>query len=476
MAANDFQRICLPPLSSSPEPGLNHNPGQSALPHQGSHAYRRIRPEPNARPHDTGLSKDELDMAERLVKRTAITERERKSYGSNERAARRLTKAWTMKNRDCRRRYCPEFDLKSPVYCPVVSLDKALKQFDRVKATGHIQFFDKKNRKFAYLFRYDQANYESLLESDQLFSAAQARSHKRGVYDNRHWGVWAEYGNGEKLQPGWKPPHNTAEYQKDIDAGLVEPWMKLNRKLLHELDNALRFEFLDQYISGRNHTFHQKTDPLPCAWHGMAINRGMQGDASLAHYDYKDNPNFPNAIVPYGEWTGGDLILWEARLVIEVPPGWSLLFLGKLIRHQVCPIVTGTRNVLDFFAHKSDWDARKRLHELRGKEDRRPGTLRKQRQAAKRVAAASAVQPNKQNASIRKESQVATPGDASNATGAADDAQKGKRKNETGKGNGAGSARPPKRARRLSRGQAAKHTSSMAQAPIEISSEGGEGS
>lgn len=49
---------------------------------------------------------------------------------------------------------------------------------------------------------------------------------------------------------------------------------------------------------------------------------------ALGHYDYK---------------TGGHLVLWDLRLVIEFPPGSTICIPSSLIRHSNLPIQDGKR-------------------------------------------------------------------------------------------------------------------------------------
>lgn len=57
-------------------------------------------------------------------------------------------------------------------------------------------------------------------------------------------------------------------------------------------------------------------------WTGAAINQSMTSDSILqAHQDWKDCKSAPNAVVLYGDYEGGDLILWQAKCILELRPG-----------------------------------------------------------------------------------------------------------------------------------------------------------
>ncbi|RPB24193.1 hypothetical protein L211DRAFT_214426 [Terfezia boudieri ATCC MYA-4762] len=69
-------------------------------------------------------------------------------------------------------------------------------------------------------------------------------------------------------------------------------------------------------------------------WSGAAINQQITPDSILQHHqDWKDIRSLPNAVIPYGNYQGGDLVLWQAKCIIELQPGDVLLFMGSLLCH-----------------------------------------------------------------------------------------------------------------------------------------------
>lgn len=77
------------------------------------------------------------------------------------------------------------------------------------------------------------------------------------------------------------------------------------------------------------------------------------------HQDWKnmkDIQSVPNAVVPYGDYDGRDLVLWQAKYVIELRPGDALLFMGSLICHGNTKITRGVRNSVNLFTHQSNID------------------------------------------------------------------------------------------------------------------------
>jgi len=70
-------------------------------------------------------------------------------------------------------------------------------------------------------------------------------------------------------------------------------------------------------------------------WAGVAINEQMTPHSTLqAQQDWKDIRSVPNAVVPYGDYDGGDLVLWQAKCIMELGPGDAILFMGSLICHD----------------------------------------------------------------------------------------------------------------------------------------------
>lgn len=97
-------------------------------------------------------------------------------------------------------------------------------------------------------------------------------------------------------------------------------------------------------------------------WAGLVINEN-QVAAGEPHKDQEDARKGFNCVVPWGTWTGGDLLLWELKKRVEVREGQAVFFRGSLITHDVCNI-NGIRHGVDFFTHQGllDMDKNKRLH------------------------------------------------------------------------------------------------------------------
>ena len=86
-------------------------------------------------------------------------------------------------------------------------------------------------------------------------------------------------------------------------------------------------------------------------WHGLAINEAQSQSGKL-HKDYADAKEAYNCIIPYGDWQGGEVILWDLKKKVELKEGQALIFQGRIIMHNAWRI-EGSRNSVDLFIHES---------------------------------------------------------------------------------------------------------------------------
>ena len=138
-------------------------------------------------------------------------------------------------------------------------------------------------------------------------------------------------------------------------------WIEKNTGLWKYLGDRLKLIFPEAYNKLTNITLPAPLKLLCHPWAGVAINQQMTPDSTLQHHqDWKDIKSAPNAVVPYGVWEGGDLVLWQANCIVELIPGDALLFMGSLICHGNNKIKGGIRNSVNLFTHKSNVDWVKR--------------------------------------------------------------------------------------------------------------------
>ena len=109
-------------------------------------------------------------------------------------------------------------------------------------------------------------------------------------------------------------------------------------------------------------------------WHGVAINQN-QTVSGGAHRDTNDSIEGFNCFVPYGNWQGGDLLLWELRKRVELREGEALFFRGSIILHN-CWNISGSRNSVNLFTHESvlKMDAKRKAHDHRDIDSKRSKT------------------------------------------------------------------------------------------------------
>ncbi|RPB18298.1 hypothetical protein L211DRAFT_767917, partial [Terfezia boudieri ATCC MYA-4762] len=128
-------------------------------------------------------------------------------------------------------------------------------------------------------------------------------------------------------------------------------WIERNKSLWRYLRDCLKLIFPEAYNKLTNITLPDPLQLLYYPWSGAAINQQMTPNSILQHHqDWKDIHSAPNAVVPYGDYDRGDLVLWQAK-ILELRPGDALLFMGSLICHGNTKITRGVRNSVNLFTH-----------------------------------------------------------------------------------------------------------------------------
>jgi hypothetical protein len=79
----------------------------------------------------------------------------------------------------------------------------------------------------------------------------------------------------------------------------------------------------------------------------------MTGEGGIVLKDGKDFGM--NCVVPWVEFTGGDVVLMELKKKIEVRAGDAFFFRGECITHKI-EAVHRVRELADFFTHKNMLD------------------------------------------------------------------------------------------------------------------------
>jgi hypothetical protein len=207
---------------------------------------------------------------------------------------------------------------------------------------NHHAIIDQHGEILGYRFRIKHELLNTLDETTAALPPARVNARNRGDYPTRHYSVWRDYST---------IPFESAEYRKDLPAS--KEWCDKNKKLFHDLSEALRmispmtyvrYRGAQPYLKAR-HNLH----PLCGIWFGVAINQLVTGSTGT-HLDFGDWGY--NCVVPWGQYTGGGLVLWQLEMIVELEPGDAFFFMGLLIAHNVGEI-EGVRNSIDLFCHKN---------------------------------------------------------------------------------------------------------------------------
>lgn len=193
----------------------------------------------------------------------------------------------------------------------------------------------------------------------------------RGVHRVQHLGTWVGYNEDSK-------PMKTKETREldEREGRAAEKFLGRIEKLVRDVTNDHRL--LEPHEHARALGVAEKMrkkfgiGPGFNGWFGGAVVQGMTGEeASEVHRDRKDFGL--TCLVPWGQYTGGNLVLVQLGLKIVLKPGDVFFFRSALIAHQVEEVV-GMRGVLTLFTHANVFDnvdrqlalAREKWERLRG--------------------------------------------------------------------------------------------------------------
>ena len=182
------------------------------------------------------------------------------------------------------------------------------------------------------ILSHEEEFIQSQPDGEGYESPGPSDPHKRGAFRVRHWGVWADYGKEFRM---------TKQLEEDLAFGA--PWLAANQGLFQEVSNVLRMVDPDQYIHCRN-DFKEKMaevdgpdgnplQPAAGVWHALAVNLNQVGVGVKTHVDWKDTKSVFNCLIPWGNWTGGDLVLWPLKMRIQILEGEGFFFLGAITAH-----------------------------------------------------------------------------------------------------------------------------------------------
>jgi len=146
----------------------------------------------------------------------------------------------------------------------------------------------------------------------------------RGTRRTRYYCVWSPYA---------KTPFVSKELQEDGDAGL--DFLRKNVDLWNHLSDVLAGIAPSAYKTFLRYPLPNKLQRFCTAWAGCAANIGTLDPVQTeAHRDVKESKFGYSCIVTAGDFTGGALICYELKLIIELPPGSCFFFPDSLITHS----------------------------------------------------------------------------------------------------------------------------------------------
>ena len=218
---------------------------------------------------------------------------------------------------------------------------------------------DNTGRILAYKFQVPIAMIETVNNSATKLPHANIETHQRGEYERVHYALWAD------SSPTIR---HSAEFVKDQPAS--EDFLQANQALFDRLSMELRLLSPETYVR------YTMVDPylkdglrrLAGAWHGVVVNRQIGSNQELkTHQDWKDYKKGFNAVVPWGDYEGGELTMWPLGLRWELKPGDAILFVGSVIAHGVEDVTSGVRNSLDLMTHSSSIKWAERMRKEDGK-------------------------------------------------------------------------------------------------------------
>lgn len=168
------------------------------------------------------------------------------------------------------------------------------------------------------------------------------RGIKRSNYQTRHLGVWCPYAT---------EPFYTAEHRENPEAS--DRFLKTNQDIFRYMSGLL-----GQLAPGVFKEFQRY--PLPSgisrdcgAWTTCVINNGGNNpNQTEVHRDVKESIYGYSCVIVCGDFSGGDSVLWDLRMIIEMEPGDMLLFPDSLIQHSNLP-AEGNRQSLVAFTQEN---------------------------------------------------------------------------------------------------------------------------
>jgi len=167
----------------------------------------------------------------------------------------------------------------------------------------------------------------------------------RGSHSTRHYCIWCPYA---------KTPFISKELREDGEAGLE--FLKKNIDLWNCLSEILGGIAPNVYKTFLRYPLPDDLKRFCTAWAGCVVNIGTSDPVQTEpHRDVKESKFGYSCIVTAGDYTGGALICYELKLIIELPPGSCFFFPDALITHSN-ENTTGERSSIVAFTQENMFD------------------------------------------------------------------------------------------------------------------------
>lgn len=194
-------------------------------------------------------------------------------------------------------------------------------------------------------------------------SNANAKGIDRGVLSSRCYCTWAPYKD---------QPIQSAAYKSDGEA--ARSFIQEARPLWNRATQIMRKVFPKTYKLFTAYPLPGGLSRMAGAWMGCAINAGSMENPvqTKEHRDVKGALFGMSCLCALGDYVGGDLIIWELQVIVELRPGDLFIFPDHLFNHSNTE-VHGVRHSLVAFTRQEMIDWQKRTY---GHVDSRLGPTR----------------------------------------------------------------------------------------------------
>ena len=167
----------------------------------------------------------------------------------------------------------------------------------------------------------------------------------QGQFTVHHYAAWIPLYRTE--------PSMSAEYRNEMPHS--RQFLQQNQKLFEKL--SMDFRAIDPVMYAKYTRMQQHLPEdvraLGGAWLGVAINLGQDDLIGVnTHTDWNDKKYGFNCVLPFGDYTGAAIILWQLEVILELLPGDVLFFMGGIIAHNTEKVASGVRNSIDLFSHE----------------------------------------------------------------------------------------------------------------------------